>query len=396
MRIGLVCSGYPPADGGGIGSYTKTLAGGIVERGHEVVVLTTSEGADSEYVDDGVIICRVDVSKYVPMLEKILPGISASYRVYRVLRRLQEEKPFDVVEFPNWEALGVVSQLLMPWLPCCVRVHTPYFETLEFDKGEAITWRDKVICAQEKWSCKKAAQLVSSTKSHASLVAERYSLSVSEFSILPLGIKDRYSRQLLEEKLNRKRDQFKILYVSRLENRKGTLLLLDALPTILKSRPDIHVDFVGKDRPHAPGNIYFSDYFAQRFEVFSSQVSFHGYLGDEVLDELYREADLFVVPSQYESFGLIYAEALMFGLPCIATDGGGIGEVVSDGLDGVLLKQGTLEEIAAAVDEFHSDFEKIRVTSLVARSSFEQRFQDHLLIENSLELYKNIDSKFAR
>lgn len=79
-----------------------------------------------------------------------------------------------------------------------------------------------------------------------------------------------------------------------------------------------------------------------------ASIHFHGSLDDVRLAQQYRDAHVFVLPSQGEGFGLVYAEAMAAGLPCIAAQAGGAGEVVLDGESGLLVPFGD----AAALSDY--------------------------------------------
>jgi glycosyltransferase involved in cell wall biosynthesis len=67
------------------------------------------------------------------------------------------------------------------------------------------------------------------------------------------------------------------------------------------------------------------------------------------LHELFRNADLFVMPTRYDTYGFVFAEALASGLPAIATDVGGVGDIVIDGVTGFVVEVGDPDGLAFAV-----------------------------------------------
>lgn len=395
MNICLITTGFPPDNGGGIGTYIYNLAKGLVKLGHTVQVISPTSGSDyiQNYIQDNVdeITIHRLPKKALPKIERLLPGLRWSFQVYQLIKQLNQQKSIDVIEFPNWEASGVFSQWLLR-IPVVVRVHTPFFETLGLD-SEHITFGDKVVCKLEEWSCKNANKLVSSTRSHAKTISDKYLIPIEKFTILPLGIIDKASGRTVKHSVD---DGIKLLYVSRLENRKGTLALLEALPLLNQQSNNFHIDIIGSDRPHAPGGIKFQQYFKQNYADLSDKVSFHGFVDDEELDRFYRQADLFIVPSVYESFGLIYVEAMMYGLPSIATIGGGIPEVITDGADGFLTKINDSEEIMTRVVELMKDREFLNTMSLIARSSFETKFEYLIMSRNTETVYEKARNKYVK
>ncbi|GAA6174008.1 glycosyltransferase family 4 protein [Colwellia sp. KU-HH00111] len=390
MNICLITTGFPPENGGGIGTYIYNLAKGFVAIGHTVHVISpTSQSNYSVEQVEKLIVHRLP-KKYLPKIEAYLPGMRWSFQVYQLIKKLHKQSPIDIIEFPNWEAPGVISQLLLK-IPTVVRMHTPFFETLSLD-SDNISFSDKMVCNAEEWSCKKANQLISSTRCHANTIIDQYKIDIDDISIIPLGIIDKY--QVLKSR-DLDNTSFKILYVSRLENRKGTLAFLNSIPLIHEQYQNIQIDIIGSDRPHAPGDIKFQQYFNENLGNFSEVVTFHGFVDDQMLDRFYTEADLFVVPSVYESFGLIYVEAMMYGLPSIATIGGGIPEVITEGVDGFLTDINDSEQISKRVIELINDEYLLTQMGAMARKSFEEKYEFLIMSAKTEELYKKVVSQYA-
>jgi phosphatidylinositol alpha-1,6-mannosyltransferase len=84
-------------------------------------------------------------------------------------------------------------------------------------------------------------------------------------------------------------------------------------------------------------------------------VHFLGRVSDEQLGELYRSAALFVMPSRQEGFGLVYAEAMWHGLPCIGSTADAAGDVIVDGETGLLVPYGDVAAIASAIATLLTD-----------------------------------------
>jgi glycogen(starch) synthase len=113
-----------------------------------------------------------------------------------------------------------------------------------------------------------------------------------------------------------------VLLVGRLVYEKGFHLALDALPGLIRRVGRVRFLVAGAGPAEAELRAQ-----AERLELMAHG-SFVGWTGDEVLHSLYRIADLCVVPSLYEPFGLVALEAMASGCPCIVADTGGLREVV--------------------------------------------------------------------
>ncbi|HNB51504.1 MAG TPA: glycosyltransferase family 4 protein [Anaerolineales bacterium] len=103
------------------------------------------------------------------------------------------------------------------------------------------------------------------------------------------------------------------------------------------------------------------------------QVRFWGRVEDSELFRLAAESHVLVMPSSYEGFGIAYLEGMGFGLPAIGTTAGGAGEIITDGVDGVLIPPEDFRTLAARLRMLHQDRTRVVAMSLAAR----QRFAKH-------------------
>ena len=116
-----------------------------------------------------------------------------------------------------------------------------------------------------------------------------------------------------------------VLLVGRLVYEKGFQLALDALPGVIEQVGNVRFLVAGSGTHEEELKAQ-----AERLGL-SEHGTFLGWIGDDVLHSLYRIADLCVVPSIYEPFGLVALEAMASGCPCIVADTGGLREVVPVG-----------------------------------------------------------------
>jgi glycosyltransferase involved in cell wall biosynthesis len=118
-------------------------------------------------------------------------------------------------------------------------------------------------------------------------------------------------------------------------------------------------------------------------------VTWHGFLPADKVDALMRAADIFVAPSLYESFGLIYVEAQRYALPSVAFAAGGVPEVVSDGVDGLLVTVGDARALAMALMRLVDDADLRHRLSAGARASYEARFGVGLMSARLEQVYRD-------
>jgi glycosyltransferase involved in cell wall biosynthesis len=170
----------------------------------------------------------------------------------------------------------------------------------------------------------------------------------------------------------------RLLAVGRLVRRKGVHVLLDAMARLVGSGgvfsvpPVLDVVGDGPERPALEAQA--------RALGLSAHVRFHGFVPRTTLSSHYASCDVFVMPSlddgaaDVEGLGIPAIEALSFGRPVVASDAGGIPEVVQDGVTGVLVPPGDSEALARAITGLVSDPSRARDLAAGGRAHVSQRF----------------------
>jgi glycosyltransferase involved in cell wall biosynthesis len=149
------------------------------------------------------------------------------------------------------------------------------------------------------------------------------------------------------------------LFVGQLTPRKGLLTLLDAVAAL--PRGSWQLDVVG-DSDAEPR---YARHCKERARGLGDAARFYGHLDGEALDAAYRNAHVLCVPSQYEGYGIVYAEALQYGLPAIGTRGGAAHEIVEDGQTGFLVAVDSPPAVTAALTRLQ-DSERLAFMSVQA------------------------------
>ncbi len=385
MNICLVSPGYPPEDGGGIGTYVYQLAKGLAEQGHDVFVIAQSNRADLREEIENIHVFRYKF-RYLPKLEKYFPGLRYSLFIGQKIKELDKSFHFDLIEFPNWEGVGLGYLLSRPRKPVVTRLHTAYFETFDIDqKNKKQKFKDHFIRWLEKMAVAKSDILVSSAQYHRQLIAHEYHISESRIKNIPLGVRvpktpNNYQGNGI----------FKILCVGRLEHRKGTATLLESIPEILKKYPNVKFLFIGKDRPHAPGGQYFKEYFLKKNPQYADKVDFMGYLPYEQVERYYADTDIFVLPSLCENFGIVYVEAMIQGKPVIGCNATAVPEVVKDQETGILIEPGNSSQLTKAIDRLIENDDLRRTMGERARQWALKEFTQAKMVQETERLYQEL------
>ncbi|GAA3915318.1 glycosyltransferase family 4 protein [Litoribacillus peritrichatus] len=146
----------------------------------------------------------------------------------------------------------------------------------------------------------------------------------------------------------------KLLFVGRIIERKGLPFLLQAIP-LVNEKVEVHLDIVGLGKAKEE-----CERLAQALNI-EDQVTFHGFVEDDELEQMYADADVFVLPSvvdnkgDTEGLGVVLVEALSFKTPVVASDVGGISDVIINEKTGLLVEERSAESLASAIVKILTD-----------------------------------------
>ncbi len=326
MRILILSWEYPPLIEGGLARHVRKLAENLVTLGVEVHVLTRGdESAADEQIISGVNVHRVrepgrprDLGEFVAWIEHMNTDMLSAGVA------LGERFDFDLVHGHDWLVASACDHLAKHLdSPLVMTIHATEY-------GRHQGWVDKHpqshIHGVEKWIVNRADAVIACSAYMREHIADIYAVDESDVEVIPNGI-DPGDLQPVGD-LEELRagfaapDERLVLLVGRLVFEKGFQVALEALPGLIER--------VGKLRYIIAGSgTHEAELKAQAEQLgLMEHGTFVGWIGDDVLHSLYRIADLTVVPSIYEPFGLVALEAMASGCPCLVADTGGLREVV--------------------------------------------------------------------
>nr|WP_259121797.1 glycosyltransferase family 4 protein [Salinibacter ruber] len=182
-----------------------------------------------------------------------------------------------------------------------------------------------------------------------------------------------------EEKSKGKETNPTIINVGALRGVKGQDILLRAFPKILSAHPSTQLWFAGDGETRQD-----LEALASRLGV-SDHVTFHGWCSTEKVRDLLQAATLFVMPSRSEGFGIALVEAMAAGLPVVASNVGGVPDIVESGTSGILVPPDNAETLAEGILKILQDEEYGEELATIAR----ERAQDFRL-NDALDEYERV------
>jgi glycosyltransferase involved in cell wall biosynthesis len=234
----------------------------------------------------------------------------------------------------------------------------------------------------EGHALRKARRLAALSSGVAATVRELYGNKIADVDICPPGLNATKSPR----SLSKTRD-VSILFVGRLEPRKGASIFIDALRDVLRSNDRVAVNVVGADSPTAPNGLTHQEYARRVLGPLSARVRFHGYVSVTDLASFWAAADIFVAPSTYESFGLVYLEAMRHGIPIVAAAVPGVDEVV-DPSCGVLVPPRDAQRLAAAILNLVHDPNRRSVLGQGASDRLRRHFSEDRMVQTTIDTYR--------
>jgi hypothetical protein len=283
----------------------------------------------------------------------------------------------QLVDSPVWLVEGIVTAE-SGLLPVVVRPQTAVRQIAQLQ--QMVTDDQRLIGDLEAALIAKAAYLVPNSEATVAALHSVYGLGPqARYLVVPHGIVPAPEEQIRPVAPAHTGAPRTVLYVGRLEQRKGILDLFAAIPSVLARHPNTRFVIAGADNSHADGfqarhGADYPTYFARHYPQARPAVTFLGHVTEETLQSLYQQCDLFVAPSLYESFGLIYLEAMNYGKAVVGCRAGGIPEVVDDGGNGLLVEPEAPAALAEAIVRLLSNPQLLREMGLAGRSRLLERF----------------------
>lgn len=394
LHVCLVSQEYPPGAVHGIGRVTHLLATGLAAAGHVVRVLTCGRDYHRVDLEEGVWVHRLIVGTHEPPQCPPVPAEAWNFSatVAEELARIDGRRRIDVVQAPNWDSQAVAA-IIDGRFQVVTSLHTPVLTVARVDPAVA-RWLEgddptvRQLAATEEYVYDHADGLLANTSSVVEEIESAYPVTLDRDKLVfvPHGLPDMAHGVVPE----RTEGKTKILFIGRLEPRKGIDVLLAAAPGLVDAHPEVLLTVVGDfSGPHADGMTY-PERFAAEHPELRDAVQFLGSLPDDRLWRHYAGADVLVAPSRYESFGLIVLEAMIFSTPVVASDIGGMREVVVPGETGLLVPPGDAEALGAALGELAGSAALRRSMGAKGRARYEETFAVGPMVERTEAFYRRL------
>jgi len=385
---------YPPRIIGGISPHIYYLSKSLARNGVKVHVVTCDfPGAPAHEVVDGVEVYRIDSYK----------NPSPDFATWVYLMNLNMQK----------EAAAITRQLggkvdvfhAHDWLVATAGIglkhvfRKPFFATMhstEIGRRNGIHFDyERMIHETEAWLTYEAWKVICCSDYMVHHVQWAFGLPTDKLVMIPNGVNAEVYTKNEKENLAQFRSKYAlpeekiVLFVGRLVYEKGVHVLVNAAPKVLEKA---NAKFI------IVGNGYMKDQLSTIVNAtgIANKVMFTGFVDDETLWKLQKCADVSVVPSLFEPFGIVALEAMAAKSPVVVSDTGGLSEIVNHDVDGVKVYAGNPDSLAWGINRVFTDETYANALRTNAYRKIQEKYNWDKSAQQTKTLYESILAEYSK
>jgi len=399
MNICLVTPYYRSNEflNSGIANYFYNLSEELSKRGHKVVVLFVSErnidvNSLKKLENNNIKIYYQHVSlpgfiNYILKNRWAVKGFLirfvSCFITYFKLNSIVKKHEIEIIETTSTNILCIINILLKSDKPkYIVRVSTLHKQMY----NEYYTFKSRLLnllSYLEILMINQSKYLITNTYTHLDEISKIINIDKSRFKIINHGIEiPKLSNiNLIKNDLN-----LRILFVGRFEYRKGFDLILKVIPKVLKYIKNCKFILVGTDVEKD----FYNEEFVKLKEKYQDYIITPGVVSNEKLKDLYLNADIVLAPSRYESFGLVYIEAMSYAKPLIALNTGSAVEIINKNNDGFLIENESVDNFSDLIIRLSKDKLYRNKIGQNARNNIINNYSNEKIVDESINYYESI------
>ncbi|MFT8319277.1 MAG: glycosyltransferase [Bacillus sp. (in: firmicutes)] len=340
-RVLLLSWEYPPHVVGGLGTHVAGLCESLIKKGYEVHLITT-QNRNEEIKDReekvGLFVYRVKpIYSVEANFIHWIGGLNMS--MWDKAMELAAYYPFDLIQAHDW-LVGAAAISLQETLqiPLISTIHATEYGR----NGGIFTEMQKFIYEKEKQLIASSQSIIVCSEFMKEEVMNVFQTERNKLNIIPNGIevqdKKEISYTCLEDFPINKEKRV-VFAIGRLVKEKGFGTLLEAVKTFKQKNSNLFFVLAGV----GPMFDEYKNYIEKN--DLNSSVFLTGYLQEEKKRALYQRAEIVVIPSHYEPFGIVALESLVFAKPTIVSKTGGLTGLVDHKKTGMLTEPGNVENL---------------------------------------------------
>ena len=393
LRVMILSWEYPPRIIGGLGRHVYHLATSLASEGIKVHVVTKDYPGAPEYEEsEGVHVYRVvsyppDINQeeWVPWTLQF--NVALLEKAVAVVNDL---KTINVIHAHDWLVAHAAASLKHAYrIPLVATIHATEYGR---HQGHLPGPMNKLIHQIEWWLTFESARTICCSQYMMEQITDIFELPPDKVDVIPNGIdSESFTRDVsvdLYRKQYVKPEDKLVFFVGRLVYEKGVQTVIEAMTLIINKVPNV-VFIVAGSGPHM--NQLKSLVNAFNLE---DKVKFTGHIDTDTLSAFYKSADLTVVPSLYEPFGMVVLESMAMGTPTIVADTGGLSEIVVHEETGLKFEPGNPESLADAILRILTDKDLANRLTSDAKAYLGDRYNWDRIAKTTLGVYRRAEKEY--
>ena len=396
MRLLFISWEYPPNVVGGIGKHVSELVQAFLALPDEVTTpfhldLLTPHSGNAPLVEAlsrSVTVHRVETPMVNP-LDLFNSVVDNNRYLVSKARALHEEVPYSLIHVHDWLTASAGIELKHAWkIPLVTTVHATergrHHSHLPSETSHNINQLEWQVCF-ESW------RLIVCSSYMAGELRRFFDVPLDKVTLIPNGVDVTPFASFADERVRELKSRFApngerlLFYVGRITPEKGVQVLLQALPSILERHPDVRLLVAGRNSEQMQPLV---DELGIR-----EAVELLGFVDSETRDCLYRSVDAAVFPSLYEPFGIVALEAMAAGCNVIASEVGGLAEVVDHRRTGLTVRANDSQSIAWAVDQIFTDPVQAEAMRARALQEVTRSYNWGAIAASTLDMYRAVEAQ---
>lgn len=341
MNIIFVSSEYPQtpiSKTGGIGTYLQNLIYGLTKKNHKVFLVTRGNiQTNGKFIlikcNWGMRLENAFAKLNIKILQRFIKFLSYpvlfQIESFLKVRKIVNNNRIDIIEGNDFGGELILFKFLTKEIPIVIRLHTPLFVIQKFNEEKDNLFY-KIVRFFELRSLNNADYMYSPTKSLKNII-NKYT-NKKNIKVIPYPFSS-----LIKNPADIHRKKI-ILYVGKLQNKKGVFTLLKAIPRVIRKFKKANFIFIGPDTFENGKSIKEKMVSYIQNNKIGNFTSIYNSLNKDNLYKFYYQSSLLIIPSLWENFPNVCLEAMASNLCVIAANSGGLSEIIKDRFNGLLFK----------------------------------------------------------
>lgn len=353
--------------------------------------LLTPHSGNAPFVEElstSVTVHRVE-TPFVNPLDLFNSVVDNNRYLVSKARELHENVPYSLIHVHDWLTASAGIELKHAWkIPLVTTIHATergrHHSHLPSETSHNINQLEWQVCF-ESW------RLIVCSSYMAGELRRFFDVPLDKVTLIPNGVDVTPFKSFSDERVRELRGRFApngerlLFYVGRITPEKGVQVLLQALPSILERHPNVRLLVAGRNSEQMQPLV-------DKLRI-REAVELLGFVDSETRDCLYRSVDAAVFPSLYEPFGIVALEAMAAGCSVIASEVGGLAEVVDHRRTGLTVRANDSQSIAWAVDQIFTDPVQAQAMRARALQEVTRSYNWGAIAASTVNMYRAVEAQ---